>query len=109
MIPMIAHIMVPPKVYEVNTIVFSGDNWPVSLRNDFFGIEGYGETMVWELTEDCSERRSLILHCARYSSEKAMIKGHKKIVEKLIDGDTSFFNGDGFPLKRGEDALLSRG
>ncbi len=100
MIPMIAHIVVYLKIYEVNTIVFSDeDNHALQTRNLFFGIQGYGETMVWELSKDCLERISSILHCSRYHIEKGMVKGHKKIVNKLIDGDTSFFNGDGFPLK----------
>jgi len=100
MIPMIVHIVVYPKMYEVNTITFSEGNDSLQFRNEFFGIEGYGETMIWELSKDCLNRTSRILHCARYVSEKAMIKGHKKLVGKLIDGDISFFNGDGFTLKK---------
>ena len=98
MILMIAHIVVVPKMYEVNTIDFADeDNASLQLRNNLYGIKGCGETMVWELSKDCSKRIGAILHCKRYASERAMIRGHKKVVSKLIDGDTSFFNGDGFP------------
>ena len=97
-IPRIALIMVAPKMYEVNTVI---TNPILELRNSMFGIGTVaGETMIWEVEpDDTSVRRNPILHCQRYETIKAIVVGHKAIVNKLIDGDTTFFNGDGFPNK----------
>ena len=97
-IPRIALIMVVPKMYEVNTVI---NNPTLELRDSMFGVPTMaGETMIWELDPDDTQvRRNPILHCQRYKTAKAMARGHKAIVNKLVDGDTTFFNGDGFPNK----------
>ena len=94
-IPRIVFIMVVPKMYEVNTVL---SNPILELRNSMFEIHTMaGETMVWEVDpEDMQKRRDPILHCQRYKTIKATARGHKAIANKLIDGDTTFFNGDGF-------------
>jgi hypothetical protein len=100
---MIIYIECNGKIYEVNTIT-TFDNSSALLRDAFCGIpKSYGETMIWELElmqgKSGLFRKEGILHCKRYSSKTQMIKGHKNIVLKMIDGDTRFFNGDGFPGK----------
>ena len=93
--PRIAFIMVAPKIYEVNTVLA---NPVLELRNYMFGIgKMVGETMVWEVEpDDMSVRRNPIFHCQRYRTIEATDAGHKAVVNRLIDGDTSFFNGDGW-------------
>lgn len=100
-LPRIAFIMVFPSMYEVNTITMGkideATNPALRLRNDLFGIRNAGETMIWEVEpEDTDKRKDPILHCQRYKTIKATIRGHRAVVNKLIDGKTEFFNGDGF-------------
>lgn len=88
------------KKYRVNTVAMnyfaSMVNPLLDLRNEMFGIKGVAETMIFDKGD--------IVHCQRYRKIESAMKRHKKLVNKLKQGNTSFFNGDGCPLRGVKDA-----
>ena len=88
------------ETYEVNSVSMTGFdqflNPAMALRNEMFGIQAVGETMIWAVTAD-KTRRDPILHCQRYLKVESIQSNHAKIVDKLKRGNDNFFNGDGYP------------
>jgi len=91
------------KAYEVNSVSMNALdqllNPMMALRNEMFGIDAIGETMIWAVDGN-KVRLDPILHCQRYRKITSMKRNHTKAVNRLNQGKSNFFNGDGFPFNK---------
>ena len=90
-------IRVDGQAFEVSTVALREDFGQRSLLlalDSLLGIDCDYETLIFPFDWAGKKRiNSTELHFAEYSSPEAAKRGHKRIVSRLLKGETNFFKG----------------